>query len=241
MKPSHFGPDAWEPLVEAWEAFHRGESDAVLEVHADDGGSEPLPVAVFFRSRESLRPPDREALARVRGRVLDVGAGVGALSLLLQEDEVPVTALEVIPGGAEIMRDRGVRDVREGRLEDLSTLDRFDTILLLMNGTALAGTLEGLPGRLEILEGLLAPGGQILVDSTDLGEEGEIQYQLEFRGRRGAPFPQLFLGPDALREMALQEGWKMEVVWREMESGGGGKEGDETGGAGEYLARLERG
>ena len=149
---------------------------------------------------------------------------------------------DLFPEGVEIMRRRGVKDVREGRVQDFRCSRCYDTVLLLMNGTALAGTLHGFPGLLEVLDPLLAPGGQILVDSSILTprpepgtfpeqawEEdypGELQYQLEFRGLRGAPFPQLFLDPETLGALSHGAGWETEVVWR--------------GGDGEYLARLER-
>ena len=249
VKPPSFVPAAWAPMAAGWKAYFHGDAQAALVVRADDGDAEPMPISVFFRQGEGLSPADRAALARARGRVLDAGAGVGSISLALQERGLAVTALEVIPEGVAIMRERGVLDVREGRLEELPRNGAFDTILLLMNGTSLAGTLSGLPAFLETLEGLLAPGGQVLVDSTDLagwestegasrggagpewGPEdaypGELQYQLEFEGRRGAPFPQLFVDPSTLEKIAEENGWKMESVWR-------GEEG-------EYLACLVRG
>jgi SAM-dependent methyltransferase len=218
-------------------------------VYLDEDPEESMPVSVFFRSGDELMGVDREALARAWGRVLDGGAGVGALSLLLQEAGLPVTALEVVPEGVSIMAQRGVKDVRRGRLEDFVPAEPFDTILLLMNGTALAGTLAGLPPLLGTLGGLLAPGGQVLLDSTDLLEgepwtgndevrgtngndepghayPGELQYQLSFRGWKGSPFPQLFVDSRTLARMAGREGWRTEVVWR-------GR--DRT-----YLARLTR-
>lgn len=249
MTPSHFGPEAWAPLAAGWRAFRDGDLTATLDVYMDEGPPESMPVSLFFRSRDELMGVDRAALAMTRGRVLDGGAGVGSLALLLQEEGVRVTAVEVVPEGVDIMRERGVKDPRQGRLEDLSSDDLFDTILLLMNGTALAGTLGGLPTFMSTLARLLAPGGQVLVDSTDLlggevwaghdphgqidGEvqvhepyPGELQYQLSFRGRRGAPFPQLFVDSRTLSRLARKEGWVTEVVWR-------GR--DRT-----YLARLSR-
>ena len=244
-----FGPSAWGPLARGLRAYHEGDHEASLVVHADDGEAESMPVSVFFRSAATeLREVDREALARARGRVLDGGAGPGSLTLLLQRQGLDVTALEVIPEAVEIMRERGVQKAMVGRLEDQAASRSFDTILLLMNGTALAGTLAGLPRLLGTLEGLLAPGGQILMDSTDLvgaleeplaGEEdlewedgeyhGEIQYQMEFQGERGSPFPQLFVDPRTLARIAEREGWDAEVVWN-------GERGEE----GEYLAKLIR-
>jgi len=184
---------------------------------------------------------DRVAVTLVRGRVLDVGAGVGAVSLALQEAGVSVTAVEVIPEAADIMEKRGVKEVVRGSVLDLPPDPTFDTLLLLMNGVALAGTLAGLSPLLDSLKGFLAPGGQVLLDSTDLlardpegipgttgevGSSGELQYQIEFEGEKGAPFPQLFLDSATLGTVANEEGWEMEVVWK--------------GEGGEYLARLTR-
>jgi hypothetical protein len=173
---------------------------------------------------------------------------VGSIALLLQDEGLPVTAVEVVPEAVEIMRSRGVHDARMGRLEDLDEERAFDTILLLMNGSALAGTLRGLPPFLSSLGRLLAPGGQVLLDSTDLtggrvggpwldedgslpdacedDYPGELQYQIEYRRDRGAPFPQLFVDPETLRRVAEREGWTAEVVWEGVQ--------------GEYLARLGR-
>jgi len=242
MAAPFFGPEAWAPMAKALVAYLGGDEGAVLTVHSDEGEPDPLPVSLFFRSREELREVDREALALVRGRVLDVGAGVGSLSLILQESGVAVTAVEVMPEAAEIMAARGVQDAREGRVEDLPPSQDFDTALLLMNGAALAGTLPRLPTLFQTLNGLLAPGGQILLDSTDIlqgggpppgemswdeGEyPGELQYQMEFRGELGAPFPQLFIDPATLDRVATEAGWKLELAWQ--------------GRAGEFLARLTR-
>jgi hypothetical protein len=108
-----------------------------------------------------------------------------------------------------------------------------------MNGTALAGSLSAFPRFLNVLRGLIAPGGQVLVDSTDLlgggtwdpaaGDEaypGDLQYQIEFGGKKGAPFPQLFLDRRTLTKVALEEGWVADIVWE--------------GEGGEYLARVTR-
>jgi SAM-dependent methyltransferase len=233
MAKAFFGPRAWAPLAEALEAYFQGNLGATLVVHADEGEADPMPVSLFFRTEEDLRAADREAIRLTRGRVLDVGAGVGAVALVLQDRGIDVTAVEVIPEAVEIMLERGVEDVRQGWIQELALEPVFDTVLLLMNGVALAGTLTGLPEFLRAVRRVLAPGGQVLVDSTDLlhGDEagsgdypGEIQYQLEFEGQRGAPFPQLFVDPATLARVADGVGMDFRLAW--------------TGGEGEYLAVL---
>jgi SAM-dependent methyltransferase len=243
MGARFFGPEAWGPLARAFQAYQGGREDVEVLVHTDEGEADRLPVSLFFRGPDGLRGPDRAALARSRGRILDVGAGVGAVALILQEMGRTVTALEVIPEAVAIMALRGVEHPVEGTLHDLPPNRAFDTVLVLMNGAALAGTLAGLPPFLRVLRGLTDPGGQVLMDSTDLltgsGWEptsnpesleeypGNLHYQMEFRGVRGAPFPQLFVDPATLGIMAGEEGWAAEVVWQ--------------GDGGEYLARLTEG
>jgi precorrin-6B methylase 2 len=242
-----FGPEAWSPLAEALVAYSAGETGAVLQVYVDDGEADPLPISLFFRSPSELRDVDRMALDHAEGRILDVGAGVGSVALALQRLGFEATAVEVIPEAVEIMSARGVRDARAGRIEDLPIGEVFDTILVLMNGIALAGSLAGVPSFLKALWNHLEVGGQVLLDSTDLtgggtalgatdqilppdwmeGEyPGEVHYQLEFRGERGAPFPQVFVDPDTLTVLARAGGFHMDVVWR--------------GPDGAFLARLRK-
>jgi SAM-dependent methyltransferase len=242
-----FGPEAWSPLAEALVAYAAGDTGAELKVYVDDGEVDPLPISLFFRAPSELRDVDRMALEHVEGRVLDVGAGVGSVALTLQKLAFEVTAVEVIPEAVDIMSERGVRDARAGRIEDLPEGEVFDTILVLMNGIALAGSLAGVPGFLKTLRNRLEQGGQVLLDSTDLldgntapGDRtetlpphwnegdypGEVHYQLEFQGKRGAPFPQVFVDPDTLAVLAQAEGFDRDVIWR--------------GPDGAFLARLRK-
>jgi len=237
-----FGPEAWSPLAKALVAYWTGHQDAVLLVHSDEGEPDPMPVALFFRGIDAMSEVDRHALELARGRVLDGGACVGSVTLALQDQGLEVVAVEVIPEAVEIMRSRGVEDPREGRLEDIAASQEYDTVLLLMNGAALAGTLSGLPRFLDVLDGLVAPGGQVLLDSTDLRERavnvgestdgmaeeypGEFHYQVEFDGDRGAPFPQLFVDPGTLARVASVQGWTTEICCAASD--------------GDYLSRLTR-
>jgi hypothetical protein len=187
---------------------------------------------------------DRAALDHARGRVLDVGACAGAHAVPLAQSGHPVTALDLLPEAVAILRERGVEDGRPESVWTFQPSARYDTVLALMNGTSLAGTSGRLGPLLLALATFVAPGGQLLLDSTDLdpetgtGEDApgvdtdrdagsviELHYQLEFEGERGPPFPQLFVDETALALAAARTGWSTEVVARE---------------GPRYLARLTR-
>src|SRR6185436_604004 len=110
----HPGPDprlALAPLERALVAHHRG-AGATLRVHMDDGGSQDLPTGLFFRAGRELRGVDQAASRLARGRVLDVGAGAGAVALVLEAAGLEVTALELLPGLVDVLRALGLRDAR---------------------------------------------------------------------------------------------------------------------------------
>jgi SAM-dependent methyltransferase len=234
--------DAWEPHAAAMRAYHRGKRDAVIIVY-DDFERDEVPVSYFFRSPDDFAPYERRALELCRGRVLDVGAGSGCHSLALQERGFEVTAIEALPELVEILRDRGVRDARVATWMDLEG-ETFDTVLMMMNGLGLAETLSGLRQFFREARRLLRPGGQVVADSTDVRVRmdveaahtgaverpdgryvGELHFQLEFAGRKGPPFGQLYVDPETLSKYAENAGWSCEII----------RARDDHG---HYLARL---
>lgn len=224
-----------EPYGRALMDYHEGDRDAVLTVHSTLGEHDRIPVEVFFRGPDGLFPFEEVALDLCRGRVLDVGAGTGVHSLILQERGLRVRALEVVPEAVEILRDRGVEDVVSRDVFELEG-GRFDTLLMMMNGVGPIGTLEGLDRFLDQARGLLAAGGQVLLDSAeptrsddpvdpelpglDLPEDeesypGEVWIQLEYRERVAPPFRELYLAEDVLAERAGEAGWACSFLHRD--------------------------
>lgn len=233
---------AWTPHGRALWDYFQGDTKAALRCFSSLGEDDLIPSAVWFRPPESFFPFDHAALERCRGRVLDVGAGAGAHCLVLQQRGFEVVAIDAVPEAVEILRGRGVRDAR---LLDVFALEhapdrfdttRFDTVLMLANGAGIAETLEGLDRLLVVLDRILAPGGQVLIDSTDVRSRarpradgryiGEIDFSLEYRGLRGATFRQLYVDPATFRAHAARAGFDFEPLGR--------FEGES------YLARLTR-
>ncbi|GGK70899.1 hypothetical protein GCM10011405_18910 [Rufibacter glacialis] len=215
----------------AIKAYWEGNKKASITVYSDQMEADELPAAYLFR--EFAEMPEREQLALnlATGRVLDVGAGAGSHALALQARGVEVTALEISERATQVQKARGVKNVLPG---DFFTLPPapHDTLLLLMNGIGLAGTLEGLPDFLATCKKWLAPGGQILLESSDilyLYEEedgsvlldlngayyGELTYLMEFGQERSEPFPWLFINFDLLQEYAQEAGFNAELLLQE--------------------------
>lgn len=209
----------------------------MLRVRSDVSGEEEWPVSLFFRDEAELPPLERTALGLCGPRVVDVGAGAGPHACVLQRRGHRVLALESVPEIADLLRRRGVREVAVGGLE-VAPPGEADTVLMLMNGLGLAGTLAGLAPLLRSAAEALAPRGRIVADSTDLRDAtggdrrddgryiGEVQFQLEFRGERGDPFPFLYVDPDTLARHARRAGLRI----AELREFGGGT----------YLAVLGR-
>jgi SAM-dependent methyltransferase len=190
---------------------------------------EEWPVSLFFRDADEFPPLERQALELCGTSVIDVGAGAGPHTLALLERGHDVLAVESLPEIAVMLRARGLPRVTVCSLDELPA-GQADTVLMLMNGLGLAGTLDGLVPLLESARRLLAPGGRIVADSTDprqwlepedTGDElllqdgrfgGEVQFQLEYEGRRGELFPFLYVDPETLRDRGLRAGLQLEEV-----------------------------
>ena len=198
-----------------------------MTVRNDFGRTEEIRASFFFRAEEAFEEWESIALARCGPRVLDIGAGVGAHALVLQERGHEVTALDLIPDVVRIMRERGVEDAREGTLFDVPSADSYDTVILLLNGSMIAETLSGLDRLLGAAAAVLGPGGALILDSTDLRDDsqaevttaddryiGELHYQLSVGEHTGEVFPQLFVDPDTLDTRARIAGWDMRIIWR---------------------------
>ena len=79
---------------------------AKLRVFSPMFDEDEIPVETLFRSFEDMPGIERKALDMARGKVLDVGAGSGCHSLVLQQRGLDVTAIDISPLSVETMRQR---------------------------------------------------------------------------------------------------------------------------------------
>lgn len=217
-----------------------GKADT-LRVFAKDFDEDEMPIETLFRRYEEMPELEQKALQMSKGKILDVGAGAGCHSLALQDMGKDVTAIDISPLSIVAMKNRGVKNAVE---QDFFTVaEKYDTILMLMNGIGIVGTVNALPRFLQHIDNIMAPEGQLLVDSSDIcyifeeedgiiylpeGEKyyGEMEYQMQYKDIKGAPFPWLYIDFESLANIASEYGFKAEVI----------AEGEHY----DYLARITR-
>lgn len=212
-----------------------------LRVFSSQFDEDEIPVSELFRNERTMPLLERTALQLATGRILDVGAGSGCHTLALQEMGKEVCAIDISPLSVEVMQQRGVKDARLVNLFDETFTETFDTLLMLMNGSGIIGTLSQMPAFFQRMKRLLRPGGCILMDSSDLRylfeEEdgsmlidlagdyyGEVDFQMQYKEVKGEPFDWLYVDFQTLSLYAAECGFKAELV----------KEGKHY----DYLAKL---
>lgn len=217
-----------DPMGAAIYDFHRNGSADVLKVYSSDFDDDEIPVSDLFREYEDMPYIERVALDQAAGRVLDVGAGSGCHSLALAKAGKESVAIDISPLSVEVMRERGV-DARLVNLYDESFAEKFDTVLMLMNGTGIIGNLENMETFFTRIRQLLNPGGCVLIDSSDLRylfeeEDGSlmidladdyyglVDYQMHYKDVLGEPFDWLYVDFDTLAYYAEENGFMAEMV-----------------------------
>lgn len=216
--------------------YHKNVFANKLWIYNKYGPREEMPVDIYLRNEDDMPDIEWLAIEKCNGKVLDIGAGAGSHALVLLERNIDVTALDISPLLAKVMRDRGVKNIAQTDIFEYSE-GGFDTVLLLMNGIGLAGTLTRLKKLLGHFNTLLNPNGQILFDSSDVAYlfnnnqpkdhyYGEIAYQYAYKGNRSAWFSWLYVDEKTMIDIASECGFDMNVLLE-----------DEYG---QYLARLTR-
>lgn len=217
-----------DPMGAAIYDFHKNGTADVLRVFSSQFEEDEIPVADLFREYDDMPELERIALDEASGEILDVGAGSGCHSVALMKMGKSAVAIDISPLSVEVMKERGV-DALQVNLYDESFDRKFDTVLMLMNGTGIIGNLDNMPVFFERMKQLLKPGGSTLIDSSDLRylfeEEdgslmidladdyyGQLDYQMQYKDVHGEPFDWLYVDFDTLAFYAEESGFDAELL-----------------------------
>lgn len=228
-------PDAIGEALLAYYS-HKDKTDIIVKSSITE--DDIIPTTYLFRTFDEMPFIEQEALNICVGNVLDVGAASGCHSLVLIEKGIKVDAIDISKGAVEVMK---LQDIDANQLDFYDVKDQYDTLLFLMNGVGIAGSLKELPRFLNHAKSLLKPNGQILLDSSDISylfkEEdgsiwmnlnsnyyGEVIYQMEYKNHLTETFNWLFVDFENLVQAAKSCSLNCELIC----------EGEHY----DYLARL---
>lgn len=217
--------------------YLNGQSQARVKVDSTTLDMVQMQGHTLFRSFKDMNRIERKALSLCQGAILDIGAGSGCHSLYLHRKGKQVDSVDISPGCVEVMKKRQVKTVIHDSLFSLDT-QSYDTLLMLMNGLGICGTLDGLNLFFQFVHPMLCNGGQVLADSTDLlslydpetlpsadeGYYGETEFIMTYKNIVGDPFEWLYIDFDTLKYHAGRHGFACERLM--------------TDSTGKYLARI---
>lgn len=220
-----------DPMGHAIAHYHKNRTAESLRVFSSMFDEDELPVPHLFRTFDEMNRLEQTALRMAHGRVLDVGSGAGCHALYLQERGLEVTSIDVSGLAVETQRKRGVTDAMHADFFEHDFGQCFDTVLMLMNGIGICGALERLPQLFIRLDDILAPGGCLLADSSDLsyiyedeegkvdlsgvkGYYGEVDFRMQYGDIKGPPFHWLYIDEITFTTIAHAAGYEAEVVCR---------------------------
>lgn len=224
----------------AFKEYLKTGIDQKIKVKNNLGSDAPLKASYFFRNYNQMPEIERYALHLTKGKVLDAGAGAGCHSIFLQSKNMEVDAIEISLGCIDIMKERGISNVFHQSIQEVQ--NKYDTILLLMNGIGILETIEGLKIFLKRIPEILNPGGQVLFSSTDISYMyqdddqdsyrfdltkpyyGELIYTLQYKKMHSEPFKWLYIDFETFENLANQFNLKTTHLFEEEN--------------GHYLARI---
>ena len=188
-----------------------------------------IDASYLFRTYEEMPKMEQIALEHCSGSVLDIGAGAGFHSNYLRDKGFEIKAIDVSPGAVEFMKSQGLN----AEVQDFyEVTEQYDTLLMMMNGIGIAGSLENLERTLLQAKKMLRENGQLLFDSTDikylymdddggmwidLNTEyyGNFNFRMHYKDQSTDWFDWLYIDFDKLQEAANKLNLKVEKLYEE--------------------------
>lgn len=204
--------------------------DADIIVESDICDDDVIPVSYLFRTSTEMPQIEKLALEKCSGKILDAGAAAGVHSKVLINSGKSVEAIDISPLSVKYLKEQKI----PARVADFNEFkdEKYDTILLLMNGIGIAGELSNLKKFLLHCKSLLTENGKIICDSTDikylyeddeggmwvdLASEyyGDFRFRMHYKDQSTDWFNWLYVDQNELSKAADAVGLNMDVLFEE--------------------------
>ena len=215
--------------------FHGEQSEPLIQ--RDGPERRPHPIEQFYFEPFPDASDDGAAdwlESWLSGPLLDIGAGVGRHALYFQQ-QFETVAIEPSDPLIKTMRERGVKDARDGdmfNLREQFERDRFQSALAIGTQLGLVKSMQGLKGFLSDLAYVTTADATAVVDCFD----PTVPETADLLGYREDPTPGLafrvmnfeyqdelgetllfrLISPDRLREATARTDWTLVETTRPM-------------------------
>jgi SAM-dependent methyltransferase len=213
-----------DPIGQAIQDYAKNKKPFDIVVSSDICDDDIIPIEVLFRSYKDMPDIEKKALKLCKGDVLDVGAGAGIHCQELIKNGLSVHAIDSSKGAVDYLNKFGISSTLSS-FDTFTSSTKYDTILMMMNGIGIAGTLSNLENTLIKAKNLLKQGGQLICDSSDIrylyeDEEGGLwmdlnsdyygnfRFQMHYKQISGPWFDWLYVDYDNLHKVAAKVGFK---------------------------------
>lgn len=213
-----------------------GVEDVVEIVERDDGC---LTLAagpeIYCSSYEDWPSAERKMMRKIKGPVLDLGAGAGRHTLYLQSRGIPVVAVETSPLAVEACRLQGVENILQGEFTDceLPKDQQFASVLLMGNNLGMVGTPERAKDFFQKLAEITTEDATIFAESLnpavmaslddDFAQyqkknrlegkwDGQLQLRIRYRTCTTPWFSWLFCSPQEIEELLRETPFQLDSV-----------------------------
>ncbi len=155
-----------DPIGKAIQEFAKTGLNKDIIVQSDICEDDVIPSEYLFRSFEEMPRLEQIALEKCTGKTLDVGAAAGIHAKYLIKNGIDVECIDISSLSIDYLKKEGL----SARCIDFFALkdEKYDTVLMLMNGIGISGKLSNLENTLIQAKSLLQSGGQIICDSSDV-------------------------------------------------------------------------
>jgi SAM-dependent methyltransferase len=217
-----------DPIGKAIQEYAKTKKPDDIIVSSEICEDDIIPVEVLFRTFDEMPEIETLAVHTAKGRVLDVGAGAGAHALEMKKKGCDVLAIDISKGAVDYMISQGLnaQEIDFFKLKN----EKFDSIIMLMNGIGIAGSLANLENTLRHAKSLMNENGQLIFDSSDIkylyeDEDGSLwvdlnteyygnfRFKMKYKGQATNWFDWLYVDFDTLFVAAQNVGLKAERLY----------------------------
>lgn len=214
---------------EVW-AFLQGKKSVEI-VERDDGFVDTSPGAHnYFSEFKDWPKIQKQAIKFAKGKVLDVGAGAGRVSLYLQKKGNAVVAIDNSPLAIKVCKKRGVKQAKILPIEKIGTFkpNNFDTVILFGNNFGLFGSYKKAKLLLQKFYKITRKNALIITENVDPYKTedpvhlayhkfnknrgrmpGQLRIRIRFRNYVGNWFDYLLVSKDEMKKILKGTDWKV--------------------------------